>query len=687
MTTTQSNVLLVVSESQNTAKRIESHMRNSGHPVRAAWVTDMEDVEDAIKRASPDLVLCSENMEFAPHGEVIELCARISPDLPVLLMGGDVGLDESSRALAVGARDMVCGTEDEYLPHLEKVCLREIVNHRHLRELRTSRIQLSQFESRHKQLLAGTAEAVAHIQEGIVSGCNPALAQRLGYAAADELENQLFMDLIAPDSMNEAKDAFKQLQKGKLDQIDLSLSLRHVDGHAVPSEVQLSREDDGSSTDIQLLVHADELPGDNEPDQAAPTRLRRAALVAALHELRTDDTQGPAALLVIQFDGFAEMEQRLGFVDAEQLTLTLTDLITARLSEADQAFAFGDGAVALLAHADDEAVFDSFADTLRKDVAAQIFKTDSFETHATVSIAAYPVGEQSPNAAEILNDTAAQVRKISRDGGNRFTVMGETAQAAQEQRDIARRADDVKRAIEQDRLKLAYQSIASLDGSDQQIYDVFVRMVDEGGRELLAREFLPAAEKAGLMRLIDRWVINKALRHLARHKGREAPPTFFIRLSEDTARDAEGFIKWAMDLVRKVPGANEHIVFEVQEAIVEKHVRKATLMAKALENAGVGLALDYFGQSPTCVNLLDEMPARFVKFHYSYTERFSEPETGKRFRDLMEAAKQRGLKTIVSQVEQASDMAVLWQLGVNYIQGNSVQEPEVVMLAADVSLG
>ena len=363
------------------------------------------------------------------------------------------------------------------------------------------------------------------------------------------------------------------------------------------------------------------------------------------------------------------------------------DLIAARLSDADRCFAFGDGALALLTFADDEAVFETFAETLRKDVAAQIFKTDSFETHATVSIAAYPIGDKSPDATEILNDTAAQVRALTRDGGNRVTVMGETAEAAQEQRDIARRADNVKRAMEQDRLKLAYQSIASLDGSNLQIYDVFVRMVDEGGRELMARDFLPAAEKAGLMRLIDRWVINKALRYLARHKGPEKPPTFFLRLSEDTVRDADGFIRWTLEQVRKLPEVNDYIVFEIQEAIIEKHVRKATLLAKALDEAGIGMALDYFGVSPTCENLLDELPTRYVKFHYSYTECFSEAETGKRFRELMEAAKQRGLKTIVSQVEQASDMAVLWQLGVNYIQGNSVQEPEVVMLQADVSLG
>ena len=46
---------------------------------------------------------------------------------------------------------------------------------------------------------------------------------------------------------------------------------------------------------------------------------------------------------------------------------------------------------------------------------------------------------------------------------------------------------------------------------------------------------------------------------------------------------------------------------------------------------------------------------------------------------LVEAAHERGIETIAANVEDANTMAVLWQLGVNYIQGNYVQEPEVVM--------
>ena len=62
----QNLVVLVVSETENVAKRIESHMRNAGHPVKTAWVTDLEDIEDALVRGAPDLLLCAENLEGAP---------------------------------------------------------------------------------------------------------------------------------------------------------------------------------------------------------------------------------------------------------------------------------------------------------------------------------------------------------------------------------------------------------------------------------------------------------------------------------------------------------------------------------------------------------------------------------------------------------------------------------------------
>src|SRR3546814_11271599 len=79
--------------------------------------------------------------------------------------------------MAAGARDHVSYDDLRQLRHLELVSLREFSVHRHLRELRATQKRLDIFESRHQELISGTNDAVAHIQEGILSDANPARSE------------------------------------------------------------------------------------------------------------------------------------------------------------------------------------------------------------------------------------------------------------------------------------------------------------------------------------------------------------------------------------------------------------------------------------------------------------------------------------------------------------------------------
>ena len=133
-------------------------------------------------------------------------------------------------------------------------------------------------------------------------------------------------------------------------------------------------------------------------------------------------------------------------------------------------------------------------------------------------------------------------------------------------------------------------------------------------------------------------------------------------------------------------GANE-LVFEVREGIVQNHIRKAKLLCAGLAELKADLAIDYFGAGANSAPLLGHVTARFVKFHPSFTQEFTDLTKQKRLKELLDVARQRNVKAIVSHVEDANVMARLWQMGINFIQGNSVQEPEVVLLSADVHVG
>jgi EAL domain-containing protein (putative c-di-GMP-specific phosphodiesterase class I) len=326
---------------------------------------------------------------------------------------------------------------------------------------------------------------------------------------------------------------------------------------------------------------------------------------------------------------------------------------------------------------------EQFAEFLRKEITAQIFISAHHEAHVALTIAVFPLGG-GETADAVLKQLAAESRKASERGGNQIVVLGAAAKAHVEEREEARKASQVKKAIEENRLKLAYQSIASLEGETRSHFDLLVRMLDESGRELHASEFLPAAQKFNLMRSVDRWVVARALTVIGKRAAAREMSVLFVKLSEDSLKDAEGFLAWLKTQITTHPLKSDEIVFEVQEHILQNHVRKAKLLTQSLRDMGAGMAIEHFGVGNSSSQLLEHIPCSYVKFHPSFTQKFADKDVQRRLSELLEVAKRRGIKTIVSHVEEAQVMARLWQMGVNFVQGYHVQEPEVVLLSTEV---
>jgi len=84
------------------------------------------------------------------------------------------------------------------------------------------------------------------------------------------------------------------------------------------------------------------------------------------------------------------------------------------------------------------------------------------------------------------------------------------------------------------------------------------------------------------------------------------------------------------------------------------------------------------------MGLLESIPLDFVKIDGTIIQGLSsDPQLQMQVRSLVEAARRRNVDTVGERVEDANTMAVLWQLGVQYIQGYFVNEPEEVVLRAE----
>ena len=695
--------LLVLSAGEEIAKRIESHLRNAGRPVRAAWVTDLEDLEDGIRRGTPDLVLCQDGQPRASIKDVLTLCHRLQPDLPVLLLASKTfSMAETVAALRTGARGLVFAGDALQLQHMEMICMRELNTHQHIRELRSMRLKLADFEARHEKMMATTGDAVVHVQEGIVTHANAAFATLIGRKSPDELIGNPLLDLVTGESVSPIKKFLKSFTqgKGKPDE-NLELVLARADGDPVKVTASVSVGQADGDRLLELLIRA-EVPLPKPvvappppPPAAAPppappppsppphSGSDRLELFNMLEQAIKANVQMHRALVLVMVDSFGAIEQRLGYHEAELALTQLGDLIRRRLGARESVFRFSTALMALVISRASTADFETLAETLRSDVAAHLFKTDHYEAHLAATVVCYPLSK-TDKTSDVIDAAVRETRQLSRDGGNRIAMLGAAAQAAQVAAVDQRKIEQIRKALQENRMKLAYQSIASLEGGDAHHFDVLARMLDEAGQELPARDFIPAAEKFGLIVAIDRWVIARALTVLSKRAGASDFSSLFVRLSEQTIREGEGLYKWLADLLKQRPLKKGELVFTIQESTMEIHVAKAKAFAQALRALGADIAMDRFGSTADSEKLLDHLGPDYVRFDYSFTKDFNDQALQKKFGELMEIAKKRSARTIVGQVEDANAMARLWQLGVNYIQGFHVQAPESVLLVSDV---
>jgi len=226
------------------------------------------------------------------------------------------------------------------------------------------------------------------------------------------------------------------------------------------------------------------------------------------------------------------------------------------------------------------------------------------------------------------------------------------------------------------RFRLVQQPIASLVGEDRSMFDLVVRMLDERGQEVLPSEFLTAASRTDLMKNIDRWVVGAAMSFCAARK----PHKVFVRLSRDSLRD-ETLATWLEQQLKASRIEPSHVVIQVSEELATRHLKEAKALQQLLARLGFEFAVENYGSGRDPGQLLSHVPVNYVKIDGSLMQGLANDRPlQERVKALVEQARERSITTIAERVEDANTMAVLWQLGIEFIQGYFVNSPEEVVL-------
>jgi multidomain signaling protein FimX len=319
-----------------------------------------------------------------------------------------------------------------------------------------------------------------------------------------------------------------------------------------------------------------------------------------------------------------------------------------------------------------------WAERLLEKVSKYEFEIAGRKLRSSVCIGLAAVPNSNGKLEATINEALDAVRRGREGGGNRVCAVARADADARVQSYDAVWIKHIRAALAENRFRLVQQPIASLAGNDFPMFDMLVRMLDRSGKEILPSEFVPAAERNDLIAHIDRWVILASARFAARAK----PGCLFVRLSRPSAVDAS-LPGWIATQLRAAGLEADRLCVQITEEIASQHPAEALRLAKSLKHIGVRFALEHFGVSLDPMTMLRALPLDFIKIDGSLMQGLQEdPLLQSKVSGLIDAARERDIETIAERVEDANTMAVLWQLGVQYLQGFLIQAPEEVVMSS-----
>jgi diguanylate cyclase (GGDEF)-like protein/PAS domain S-box-containing protein len=614
---------------------------------------------------------------------VIAVRDQVAPKLPIIAVSDSADEARIAEVMQLGARDLV---SMKSVQRLEAVMLRELRAFRLERALDTT--LKSAHDARHQleSVLQRSNDAIVQVQEGIVVDVNPSWLELFGFD--ETLVGQPIMDLFDEATHSPLKGALAACLQGRWQDHALKVNALLADGSQLAVELVLALGMHDGEPSVRLVVPstqkddrkiAEQLTEVVRSDSATGFLHRRELLESLRERLAKPATGGKRCLAMVKIDKFGSIERDVGAVASEDVLVEFAKILKEALHAKEIVGRFGGVRFLVLLERGNENDVESWGQQLLARAKKHVFrvKDKTVNVTCTVGFSVVPAGESNLDAI-IADALDACVRGHTR-GGNQSVTSDKADNDTRVQSYDKIWVKHIKSALMENRFRLVQQPIASLQGDAPGMYDVLVRMIDQQGKEVLPSEFMAAAERNDLLKNIDRWVVGASLSFAAQRK----PNCLFVRLSKDTAKDPT-FVDWLDTHVRSSRADPHRLCFQLNGQTASAYIAQVQALSSSLRQRGFRFAVDSFGSGRDPQGMLDTVGMDFVKIDGGIIQGLTgDPQLQQRVRSMVETATRHKIQTIGERVEDANTMAVLWQLGVQYIQGYFINEPEQVVLKAE----
>src|ERR1700674_2882903 len=606
--------MIVMTRSQDHVEAINSTLRKAGHPVHCTWLPDASDLGDALTQLNPEMLIAFIDELGVDLAALMKVKQQSAPGMPVLIMREHVDEAAIAEAMRLGAQDVVTLATRS---RLQSVATRELRAYRLERALSTTLSSAREYREQLQNFLEGSADAITHVQEGIIVDANRAWLELFGYPGDDALTGTPLMDLFEQETHPALKGALVACLQGKWTDHSLKVKALLSDGSNLALEVLLTKADYENEPAIRIAISATQKKdhdlevqfADAVKNDASTRFLQQRYLIAAVRERCAHGMKGGVRQFAhVKPDRFIDIQTSIGVLASEDFMAQLAELLRAQLTSTDLCGRFGGNGFLVLLERGTARDVETWAENVVKRVNDHVFAIEDKTLSATVTVGLGLLPAANPDVGAAIADAVSATRRGRELGGNQMYVVDKSDTDTRVQAYDKIWVKHIKSALMENRFRLVQQPIASLLGEDKGMFDVLVRMLDEQGNEVLPAEFIAAAERNDLMKNIDRWVIGASMSFAANRKA----SCIFVRVSKDTVLD-KSLLPWLETQLKSLKIEAKRICIQVTEELANQYVRQTKDLAENLRKLGFRFALEHFGTGRDPLKLLNDIEMNFIK--------------------------------------------------------------------------
>ncbi|WP_075995782.1 EAL domain-containing protein [Salaquimonas pukyongi] len=370
----------------------------------------------------------------------------------------------------------------------------------------------------------------------------------------------------------------------------------------------------------------------------------------------------------VNIDRFREINRSVGFSAGDTLLLTVARRLAKLLNAGDSIARIGGDqfAILLLSESEPDRIA-GFADTVRKTLNAPVtFGEETLQLTASIGISTWT--KDLEDCETMMRDAELAMLHAKRLGGNRIEPFRPAFRTSKDNSVIL--AEDLREAISNREISVSYQPIVQLSDNATVGFEALVRWNHPKLGLVSPSDFIPAAERSGMIQPLGLYVLLQAITDFKRIHDENPGFQPFVSVnvsSRELLR--EDFTNSIEETLSETGFSPEHLKIEITETMVMENPEHSRQVLARLRGLGVGLSIDDFGTGYSSLSYLTRFPFDTLKIDSSFLQTRNRKERTVVLRSIIAMAHGLNQSLVAEGVEHREDVEELQELGCEFAQG------------------